>query len=315
MVDDDRVLSEEQARRLWQRAAELQAEGARRLEERSRALVRSGSDDRPPEGGYRLAHVRDAAMEAGISEEFVELAFAEADGAGGGESPSDRWADRFLGRGPRTLVVSRTLPHAAAEVYTSMQRVLPRYRLSLVDSHGKAPLEGGVLVFDLPALSGWESSDPVIRDLHLWADVRELHVQIHPLDEGRSEVTLRAPVRYARKLNLAVGGALAGVAGLVGAMGGAALAVPIVSMLALGPVGEVVAVLLIAALGFTVAAGAGALSMRALYRWGQGRGEAALVRLLQALGVDLRTGGAFQPPPTSTPPTPPLPPASDQSPT
>ena len=292
MVDDDRVLSEEQARRLWQRAAELQAEAARQLEARSRALVRP---DEEASGGYRLAHVRQAASEAGISDEFVELALAEEAETGSG-SGVDRWADRFLGAGARTVVASRTFERPASEVYASLQRVLPRYQLSLVDSRGGDPLDGGVLVFDLPALSGLETTDPVLRDLRLWADLRELHLQVRVLSEGRSEVTVRAPTVHARRVNLAVGGLLTGLVGLMGGGGATALGVLAVEALGLGGVGAVLLVALAAALGFALTAGAATLPMRWLYRWGQGKGEAALRRLLQAVGVDLRTGGVFQPP-------------------
>ena len=69
-------LSEEMAERLWKRAAELQADAARRLESKSRTeahLELVESDD----SGYALEHVRQAAVEAGISTEFVEAALTE----------------------------------------------------------------------------------------------------------------------------------------------------------------------------------------------------------------------------------------------
>lgn len=295
MSDDDRVVSEEQARRLWQRAAELQAEAAQRLEERSRILARpeGGSD-----GGYVLAHVRQAAREAGISDEFVELALAEVSIEAPVESRWEHWADRFLGRGPRTLVVSRTLPHAAEEVYASMQRVLPRYRLSLVDSRGRDPRDGGVLVFDLPTLSAIQGTDQVIQDLRMWADIKELHVQIRALDAERCEVTLRAPMTYARKVNLVVGAVLAGVFGVAGTVSAIAMAFGLVGILGLESMATVI-VLAMAGLGFSLTAALATLPLRAFYRWGQGKGVAAMERMIQALGVDLRTGGVFQAPPSA----------------
>lgn len=321
MHDDDRVLSDGEARRLWQRAADLQAEAARRLEERSRALVRSdragargetGERGEDPDG-YRLADVRQAATEAGISAEFVDLALAE-DGAGREvASRADRWADRFLGEGPRALVVSRTFEQSAAEVYGAMQRVFPRHQLSLIDSRGGEPLAGGVLVFELPVLTQ-DVSNSIVRDLYWWADVREIHVRIQPLEEGRCEVTLRAPTGRARRVNLAVGGGLAGLLGLVTAAGAAALATPFVVLVGLGAGAEAAAVALAGGLGLGAGGGVGTLAWRGSYRWGQRKGEAALARLLQALVVDLRIGGAFPPPgsPASPPPTspPPLPPGS-----
>lgn len=308
MDDDDRVLSEEQARQLWQRAAELQAEAARQLEARSRALVRPGD---VVEGGFRLEHVREAASEAGISEEFVELALAEQAEVGPARGV-DRWADRFLGPGARAAVASRTFDRPAADIYASLQRVLPRYQLSLVDSRGGDPLDGGVLVFDLPALSGLETTDPVLRDMRLWADLRELHVRVRALDAERTEVTVHAPTTQARRLNLFVSGGVVAVGGLVGATAGAAIGVLAAEALAFGVPGAVLLVALATVLGFALATAALTPPMRWLYRWGQSRGEAAMQRLLQAVGVDLRTGGAFQPP-TAAPP--PLPPGQPSSPT
>ena len=79
MSQDETRISEEETRALWQRAAELQAEAARRLEERSRQLTPRGDPSGTAEvEGYPLANVRAAAEEAGISPEFVDHALAEA---------------------------------------------------------------------------------------------------------------------------------------------------------------------------------------------------------------------------------------------
>ncbi len=70
------VVSEVEAQRLWQRAAELQAlTGARQAVRAPR--VRSRSEAVSASSGYRLGDVRDAALEAGIETEFVERALAE----------------------------------------------------------------------------------------------------------------------------------------------------------------------------------------------------------------------------------------------
>lgn len=310
--DDERVLTEAEARRLWQRAAELQAEAAQRLEARSRALAQPGPHEAPD--GYSLSHVRQAAREAGISDEFVELALAE-DGEGDAAlTAADRWADRFLGEGPRSLVSSRIYEHPASEVYAALQRLVPRYRLALVDARGRDPTDGGVLVFDLPSLSGMETSDTIIKDLWLWADVRELQIQVRALGEARSEITVRAPLAHSRRLHLWIGGGMAAVAGGLGALAAGATGAWLAGLLALGPMGQIVAVTLAVALGFAAGVGAAAGSMRAMYRWGRAKGGHALQKFLQAVGVDLQTGGAFQTPPHLQPPAgappavPPLPP-------
>jgi len=72
------VVSTDQARAIWLRAAQLQAEATTRLQARYREPP---SGDTPagalPSGGYRLQDVEQAASEAGIAAEFVAMAIAE----------------------------------------------------------------------------------------------------------------------------------------------------------------------------------------------------------------------------------------------
>ena len=115
-----------EARALWHRAAELQAEAARRLEERSRQLAPRGHpSDTAEVEGYRLADVRAAAEEAGISSEFVDHALVEAHNrtlVEGAQARPSAMAARFLGQPPLTLEVSRVIHAPAEEVYGAMQR-------------------------------------------------------------------------------------------------------------------------------------------------------------------------------------------------
>ena len=111
MSQDETRISEEKARALWRRAAELQAEAARRLEERSRQLAPRGqSADMEEVEGYRLADVRAAAEEAGISPEFVDHALVESRNTGlvnTAQARPSAMAARFLGQPPLKLEVSR----------------------------------------------------------------------------------------------------------------------------------------------------------------------------------------------------------------
>ena len=86
--DDEPRLSEEMATRLWQRAAELQADAARRLEAKARAEGEDELDDVASDEGYSLVHVRAAAEEAGKNRRSV------AAGPARDESSIDRSADR-----------------------------------------------------------------------------------------------------------------------------------------------------------------------------------------------------------------------------
>jgi serine/threonine-protein kinase len=78
--DDRAIISEREARALWSRAAELQALTG--VESRpalpvQRAAGADGADRRTLTAGYRLDDARSAAVEAGISERYVERAAAE----------------------------------------------------------------------------------------------------------------------------------------------------------------------------------------------------------------------------------------------
>jgi hypothetical protein len=82
MDSDPTFLSEEEAARLWQRAAQLQAEATRKAEELAQAA--DGAHETAPEskdgdapGGYALTHVRSAALEVGIGSEFMDAALAD----------------------------------------------------------------------------------------------------------------------------------------------------------------------------------------------------------------------------------------------
>ena len=107
MDSDPTFLSEEEAARLWQRAAQLQAEAARKAEELAQAA--DGAHESAPEnkdvdapGGYALTHVRSAALEVGIGSEFMDAALADlrAEGALPEEAAPDPMAPPRRARHP-----------------------------------------------------------------------------------------------------------------------------------------------------------------------------------------------------------------------
>ena len=79
MTEPHESLSPERAAAVWKRAAQLQAEAAQRLDERSRALAVRGEPDDADPHDFTLDEVRAAALEAGIAPEFVALAVAAED--------------------------------------------------------------------------------------------------------------------------------------------------------------------------------------------------------------------------------------------
>lgn len=314
--DEPTILSEAQAARLWRRAAELQAEAARRLEDRSKQLApRGDTGARDDDDGYELSHVVSAAIEAGISPEFVEFAVAELRNerrlAVRDRDAVDRLADVMLGNPPRSAEVSRVIPASPDRVFMAMQRVFPSepYGLVLKDTHGPDPLTGGVLVFDVPAWTGLESSERLAYQARGWADIRQLYVTLTPLetDPPSCEVTIRTPLRHSRRVNFWGSAVVSGFTGLGGAAAGLALGLAAAGTAGLAPI---LAGALAAASAVTVGGAVGggtALGYRSLYRFGLRKGVRALEGLLVALDVGIRTGWSFGPQVTGVPPLPPPP--------
>ena len=299
MSQDDTRIPEEEAHALWRRAAELQAEAARRLEERSRQLVpREDSADSVEVEGYRLADVRTAAEEAGISPEFLDRAVAESRSrvlAEGTEAQPSAMAARFLGEPPRMIEISRVIHAPAEEVYAAMQRILPRrpIRLTLIDHHGADPTDGGVLVFKVPAFSYSYKADESFAYEMAWVDLKQLLFSLRRLDSDppATELTVRGSLIHSHKLNLWVGGVITGVAtslsGVGGAFAGGAAAV------ALGIGGLAIGAIVGSLAGGAAVGGLAMLGWRKLYRYALRRGEKAIRNLIGSIAVDIETGGTF----------------------
>jgi len=304
MSQDDTRISEENARTLWRRAAELQAEAARRLEERSRQLAPRGqAADTGEVEGYRLADVRAAAEEAGISPEFVDHALAESrsrDLAEGAQARPSPMAARFLGHPPLTLEVSRVIRAPAEEVYAAMQRILPArpFRLSLTDHFGADPLDGGVLAFNVPAYSYTASqADQSFAYEMAWANLKQVLFSLRRLDTKppATELTVQGSLIHSHKLNLWFGGSISGVlaslSGVVGGFAGGAAG----GALGIGGFAAGTAVAGFLA-GAAAVGGLAMLGWRAVYRYALRRSEKAIRDLIGSIAVDIETGGGFSSP-------------------
>ncbi|MDH5590884.1 MAG: hypothetical protein OEZ37_12620, partial [Gemmatimonadota bacterium] len=243
MTRDPAHLTEEEANRLWQRAAQLQAEAARRSEALAITEGTAELDEEMRTGvpdGYALEHVRAAALEAGIGGTYVEEALADllADRVA---TPrlrrSQRIARRMLGDPPPTVTARRVIRADAGEVLRAMEAVLPAapYHLVLRDRHGD-PAQGGAMVFDIPDAGFAGAGKGGFAGHASFADLRQVYVNLREVDAGTCELTVRGPVAWAYPLNagfslvftgMGTGLGLAagsGVAALVGA-GGAALGI------------------------------------------------------------------------------------------
>lgn len=300
---DDPKLTEDEARALWERAARLQAEAAAR-ELAAPSTDEPSTSDRSRAGDYSVEVVRRAAEEAGIAREFVDRALEERSFEGDASGAVDRWADAMLGEGPRVSRVTGVVEGSVEEVFESLRRVLPNapFGFSLSGTRNGAPLDGGTLVFEVPyyGTSGsvGQPSGPVM-DIRHWADLKEVFVRLVPVkvEEGedpRTEIQVWASTAYARRVNFWVGGLGAGFVGAAAGLAGFLVTGGLVDMAA--------ATELALQLGAGAASGLTGLwgavrGWRPIYRYGQKKGQGGMQRIIDAVRVDLQTGGGFTPAP------------------
>jgi hypothetical protein len=267
---DPEVLSEQEAARLWERAARLQAEAAGKVE------PPAVHDESTPSSGYALAHVRSAALEAGIGTEFVDAALADlrVERAHPPVEKSTSLARRFLNHPPDTITARRVIEATPQEVLSAMEAVFPGepFRLTLTDQQGD-PLDRGVLVFDIQGSTTLLLQGGFAFETRE-AGLRQVFVSLRSIEGSKSscEMTMHSPVT-SHNLGLGIGlivSALgAGLGGFaIGALGLAA---------GVGPLGAVAGVL--------VGAGLGVKGYRALYRYALRRGGKALQGLVGAVAV------------------------------
>ena len=288
-------LSPEEAAAIWQRAAHLQAEAERRLDERSRALT--ASVDAPGEDPHHFSEeeVRTAAVDAGIAPEFVTLALAEqsTDAIGPLPSAKQKAATRFLGTAERLLEVSRTVDRPPDVVYASLQRVLPAHPwlLRLREVTGD-PMNGGSLIFEVPSLVEFMTSSTLTSLAYNAHSVDATHFQLmlRPVpgsETAACEIVLRAGLQRSVRRNFRFGRWSSGVGGVIGG-GGATL-----GALAFGVSGALLALPFVA--GAALLGTGTAVGYRAMYRGYLRKLNGNLEDLVGAIALDARTGGGFAP--------------------
>jgi len=291
------AIPEERALAALRRAAQLQAEAAERMDGHSRALAAHRGAEADVEGGYQRADIEAAAEEAGISPEYVRRALQEQDTLGEHAAALAPWVDRagtrMLRTRERSVEVAREVEAEPQAVLDAMQRVLPAapYTMTLVDSLGGSPLEGGVLVFQLPRVAMGSTSHTPFAAAMTAIDLLQLHVTLHPAprpDRTATRVTLRGDLRTGIRRNVWAGLGVSGAAGAMGVLFGA------VAVIASGGVVPLVAAG--AALGALGLGGAGAAGYGAVYRYYHGKGMRELEMLLRVVDANARTGGAFRAP-------------------
>lgn len=312
------VLSEAEASALWHRAAQLQADALRRLERKDIApelTVAGAARGATPADGYRLEHVQAAAVEAGISQQFVSLALAEVRGARPAtavERPGDttatgqwqeRQATRFLGTTERSLAVTRTVAAPPAKVLPALGHILQQapFELTLREVVGGHPLDGGVMVFTLPGeisilgvTSGLNMTWYGTR-MQLEAATCQVTIREAPGAPGSTEVTMYVDLRSGvrRNVNASAGIAtfFASLTGIIGAAAGAAMGVA--TWAAALPAAAVAGLVGAGTAGLT---GYASLALyRGSYRGAIARSQKEMTRALDAVAGSLRANDLFGP--------------------
>ncbi len=294
MISDDRM------RAALRRAAQLQAEAAEKLERDARLRIEAQTGNDVSHDGFRPEDVETTAVEAGVSAEYIRRALVEQDALGEHATELSPWVDRMgdkmLGTRQRSLEISRIMSAEPAAVLEAMQRIFPSaaYGLTLVDSIGGLPLEGGVLIFEMPRFTVMSASSANLTPMSYAAttvDLIQIHVSLRELksESGTAcEVTIRGDLRTSMRRNVWWG---AGLSGLFGGGGGV---VGLAIGLAAGAMAPVA--LGVAAVGFAATGGASAAGYGALYRHYLRKMVSELEMLLKVVDTNARTGGAFHPP-------------------
>lgn len=290
------TVPEERALAALRRAAQLQAEAAERLDRHSQALAAHRGD--ADEGsGFQRSDIEAAAAEAGISPEYVRQALQEQDTLGEHAAALAPWVDRLgtrmLRTRQRSIELAREIEAEPQAVLDAMQRVFPAhpYTMTLVDSLGGPPLDGGVLVFQLPRVAMGSTGYTPFAYAMTVVDLLQLHTTLRPVprpDRTASLLTLRGDLRVGIRRNVWAGLGVSGGAGAMGVLFGTALG------LASGGVVPLVAAG--AALAAVGAGGAGAAGYGTLYRHYYGKAVRELETLLRVVDANARTGGGFRAP-------------------
>ena len=286
-MTDPEFLDEEEAARLWQRVAQRQAEAARKAEAGSEEPAVQERDEAASER-FAVAHVRSAALEAGIPEELLDGALADlrVERALPQSKRSVTWARHFFGELLDVITVRRVVDAAAPGVLSAIEAIFPQepYRLTLTDQQGD-PLAGGVAVFDIQG-RGPGVPKGLALEVSMSA-VRQVFVSVRPIegDTPSCEVTLRGPIGWAANIGLAQGVVATGVgAGLGGVtLGGGTLAAVggLISSgcVVLGLTG------VLGAVGVIAGGALGRKGFRALWAYGIRRAQRALEGLLGAVAA------------------------------
>jgi hypothetical protein len=269
------VISDDEARALWRRAAEMQVSAEHRKD--TAALMPTAD----LESGLSVEQVTAAAEGAGIDPEYVRLALAERSLPEAASGSREAWAPvlRVLTNDEsdaleRSAAIAAPPERVLAAVRATLAR--PPYDLTLENTLGEAPLEDGVLVYrivkGLHKKFGVSQSYSPFQQQANNADGRVLLVTIRADPEG-ARLSVRMPL-FRRGQNML----FFSICAVAGALAGSALPPDSAGLLQglLGAAGLV----------------GGTAFYRGVYRWALRKGETAIERLLRDVSSEAaRTEG------------------------
>lgn len=274
MIERFERISDEQARALWQRAAQLQAAAERNPQ---RALPGESA-------GLSLEQVAAAAEGAGISSDYVRVALAERMLPDAEAIDPNHWKARWvraLLREPDAIEQSRIIDAPASTVLSALRTVAARPSFDLMPEStvGDDPLSGAVLIY---RLANHKTS---FQEELNWADVRVLLFTLRA-DGEQTILRVRVPL-FRRGINLLLTSGSASTLGALGLKLGAVLsgslpaALTATATLAMLPVA--IAGVAGAALGVGV--------YRGFYRSCYAGGSSSINQLLQAVAMEAEMAG------------------------
>lgn len=271
-------ISDDEAKRLWQRAAELQDEAERSVA--SESAVPQADDAR-----LSLEHVTQAAEGAGIHADFVLMAMAEQLLPDAAEIRREQWRARWLRRTVSdidSIEVCRLMRGSPESVVAAVNAVAsrPAFNMLLENTVGVADeLKDRVLVY---RLQGGASQFSGALNM---ADVRVLLMTLRPVQES-THVRVRAPL-FRRGVNLSVAGVATTLGGVGGSWSGWSLAALVAGALGL-TAGS--ALLIPAGLGALTGGALGLGGCRSLYDRLVKQGHGAIGTFLTSVALEVEPG-------------------------
>lgn len=275
-------IGDDEAKRLWQRALELQDEAERSAS--SQSLVSQTGETR-----LSLEHVAQAAEGAGIHPDFVLMARAEDQLPDAGEIRRQNWRARWL-RGAVSEVdaieISRLVAGRPEAVVAAAKTIAaqPVFNMLLENTVGIADdAVDRILVFRLQGGLGRFNST-----LN-FADVRVLLVTLRPVQEG-THLRIRAPL-FRRGANLSIAGIATTLGGVGGTWSGWTIAA-----LAAGAAGVTAgsALLIPAGLGALAGGAIGLGGFRSLYAGMVNEGRMAITTFLNSVALEVESGAVTE---------------------